>query len=90
MAKETKLETAKRLSLGYWNRDFKNVFVLFPSQSVYIDTDPTELEEHIIATKQEVVLVKVDGVVLEEQGENFIAEAVKVPAFGEKKSKKKL
>ncbi len=88
--KETKLEAAKRLSLGYWNRDYSDVFVLFPSQAIYVNTDPSKLEDHIIAHKQEIVLVKVAGKIIEENNEVFSEELEKEPAFGPKKSKKKL
>lgn len=91
--KETLLETAKRISLGYWNRDYKDVFVLFPSQSVYVNTKPSELEEHIIATKQKVVIVKEDGVVVEvdeEFKDEVVAETKVAPVYEKKKLKKKL
>lgn len=91
--KETLLETAKRISLGYWNRDYKDVFVLFPSQSVYVNTKPEQIQEHIIATKQTVVIVKEDGVVVEVDSEvekEVVAETKVAPVYEKKKLKKKL
>lgn len=87
---ETKLEMAKRLSLGFWNREAKDVIVLFPSQSVYVDTKPEDIQEHVIATQQEIVIVKLDGKMVTENDEKFTEEIKKEPAFGKKKENKKL
>lgn len=87
---ETKLQIAKRISLGYWNRDFSDVFVTFPDQAVYVNTDPSKLEDHVIANKLEVVIVKQNGVVFEDQGEMPTPKASEAVIAEKKKGKNKL
>lgn len=89
---DANLENAKQISLGYHNKpEFKDVFVTFPDQSIYVDCSPSDLAEHIKSRKLTAIIVKKDGKMVgsvETVVEEKVEDEPKEESGKKKKSKK--